>query len=97
MSRTQTRNLIKFSAYSTCLVLPKKLLGELGWQVGNKVKIRLDSARHSLVLSKDEGLMETDGIKSADVDSPTVVVSAPHESIPTENDDDIQPIPEITT
>ncbi len=44
------RKLIKFSNYSLCVTLPKKLLTELGLERSDTVEIEYDAKKRSLIL-----------------------------------------------
>jgi bifunctional DNA-binding transcriptional regulator/antitoxin component of YhaV-PrlF toxin-antitoxin module len=50
--KTHTRNLLKFSHYSTVIVLPKALLNQLAWVAGDAVEIRVNPKTEELILSR---------------------------------------------
>ena len=50
------RSLLKFSHYSTSLVLPKRMVAELGWQPGDVVTVTFESHKKQLLI---QGLSTT--------------------------------------
>lgn len=52
---THQRNLLKFSHYSTAVVLPKDLLDQFGWQPGDRIDIWADNHINQLILCKTNG------------------------------------------
>lgn len=97
MSHTNPkRRLLKFSLYSTAVVLPKKLLAELGWEAGDKVSISTDQSKKQLLIRhpKNYGAPKLITPKPAILrdNSPP---SKPAKITTPSKDDEMLPIPEI--
>ncbi|MEK7461033.1 MAG: AbrB/MazE/SpoVT family DNA-binding domain-containing protein [Patescibacteria group bacterium] len=90
------RRLLKFSLYSTAVVLPKKILAELGWKPGDEVSITSNQKDKQLVIRRTSNT--------------TPIASPPSQTTPPSRDpqpsktikniserihDEILPIPEI--
>ena len=93
------RNLLKFSLYSTAVVLPKKLLLELGWAVGDEVRIVTDSKSSRLIIDHgsqkilaDEPSTNSIVTKKIPEIIPKTILNRPD---PRQREDIILPIPEI--
>lgn len=108
--RAHKRNLIKFSHYSTALVLPKQILDQLRWQAGESVAIRFDSRRNQLVVAKDspedtepKTAIESDGHGLVTQLQPTEIKPQVREideseaaaDVPQPDNNDVLPIPEL--
>ncbi len=106
MSETSsTRNLIKFSHYSTCLILPKEMLEELQWHQGDAVNVALDADRHQLIVSHGQAkqvlavaeqppkpAVPTPTVAQKSTEPPVVIEKTPNDH----EGEDVLPIPELT-
>ena len=52
--KESVRKLIKFSNYSLCITLPKKILSSLDWNKGDTMHLKIDSKKGSIVITKGE-------------------------------------------
>lgn len=89
--RSPTRNLIKFSHYSTCLILPKEMLEELDWHQGDAVTIKLDVDKRRLEVTRDT---MPDKARELSVVGPSVT-AATAENAAAGYSEEVLPIPEL--
>lgn len=93
--RSHERSLLKFSIYSTCVVLPKKMLATLGWQAGDVIRIRRAVNGHGLLLERslrdEEESARPSEVTHGEPVTPDERVNEFHK--PT--DEDVLPIPEL--
>ena len=52
--KRSVRKLIKFSNYSLCITLPKKILADLDWNKGDTMDLKIDNKKGTIVVTKGE-------------------------------------------
>ncbi len=95
--RPLRRTILKFSLYSACLVLPKKLLGEFGWQPGDELIVRRHRTKHALILERLDAHVPAAPASTSEKSPSSKAVTEPSGLSHVTNDrhEELLPIPEI--
>lgn len=99
-SKNHTRNLLKFSLYSTTVVLPKKILADFGWEAGDKVTITAHTKPDTLLIQRAQSQVAKPTLHKpiqsrSDSLSQRSYEATPKKLLETHQSDEIIPIPEI--
>lgn len=94
--KRQARSLLKFSSYSTAIVLPKPFLEQLAWEVGDQIEIVLKDKSHELILSKTpQSIVDKTAVKPIAPPPAIRDQRAKNTTRRLNYQDDVMPIPEI--
>ena len=90
------RSLLKFSHYSTAVVLPKQLLELFGWQAGDQVEIAADHKNQTISIRRSQTALDA-GITPQFVPRAKTpnFTGNPNQLLVQPSQDTIYPIPEL--